>query len=294
MKKMFLAFVVAGLASTMAFAQDDYDYGDDSAASSDDGFTDVGSNESAAESAPASDVEYKSMDDKDKKVSRNEGEMASLFDRQFNIGGKLSLGYAGFWNKQMNVTVDPITGATTETDPFKGWMGVQGSLGVIFNYHINSFLSIVPEFTFEIRNYFSDADGYYYVTYTDAYGYPASGWADDVQYNLRQYNILVPVMVRYNPTPELYIEAGASIAINLGAEFALTSDAYGIDQTEDSWECEDMNYAVAFGAGYTLSLGNNKFGDIGGRVSLDLNGLEKENNTRAWSFQLIITGYAPL
>ena len=37
MKKMFLAFVVAGLASTMAFAQDDYDYGDD-ASSSDDGY----------------------------------------------------------------------------------------------------------------------------------------------------------------------------------------------------------------------------------------------------------------
>lgn len=290
MKKMFLAFVVAGLASTMAFAQDDYDYGDD-ASSSDDGYADVGSSEAAApaeEAAPASsDVEYKSMDDKDKKVSRNEGEMSSIFDRQFNFGGKISLGYADFYNTPK--TLNPETGV--EEDAMKGWMGVQVSFGVIFNYHINNMFSIVPELNIEVRNYFSNADGYWPVY--DDYGY-FQGYATDVQYNLRQFNINIPVMARFNPTPEIYIEAGAAFSANLAADYALTSDDYGIDQTLDDWECSSTAFAVQFGAGYTVNIGNNKFGDIGGRFVLDLSKLEPNGDTKTWSLQLIVTGYVPM
>lgn len=290
MKKMFLALAAASLVSTMAFAQDDYDYGDDygteASTSSDDGYTDMDSGDKPAEQ-PASDVEYKSMDDKDKKVSRNEGEMSSIFDRQYNLGARISLGLADFYNTPK--TVNPETGV--EEDAMKGWMGVQVALGFIFNYHINNMFSIVPELNFEVRDYFSEADGYWAVY--DDYGYFA-GYANDVQYNLRQFNLNIPVMVRYNPTPQIFIEAGAAFSVNLYADYALTSDEYGIDETLDDWECSSTAFALQFGAGYTLGIGNNKFGDIGARFVLDMTKLEPNGDTKTWSLQFFVTGYTPM
>ena len=291
MKKMFLALAAASLVSTMAFAQDDYDYGDDygteASTSSDDGYTDMDSGDkAAAEEKPASDVEYKNMDE-GKKVSRNEGEMSSIFDRPYNLGARISLGLADFYNTPK--TVNPETGV--EEDAMKGWMGVQVALGFIFNYHINNMFSIVPELNFEVRDYFSDADGYYAVY--DDYGYYA-GVATDVQYNLRQFNLNIPVMVRYNPTPQIFIEAGAAFSVNLYADYALTSDEYGIDETLDDWECSSTAFALQFGAGYTLGIGNNKFGDIGARFVLDMTKLEPNGDTKTWSLQFFVTGYTPM
>ena len=292
MKKMFLALAAASLVSTMAFAQDDYDYGDDygteASTSSDDGYTDMDSGDKpAAEEQPASDVEYKSMDDKDKKVSRNEGEMSSIFDRQYNLGARISLGLADFFNTP---TVINETGA--EEDAYKGWMGVQVSLGFIFNYHINNMFSIVPELNFEVRDYFSNADGYWPVY--DDYG-DFAGYATDVQYNLRQFNLNIPVMVRYNPTPQIFVEAGAAFTVNLYADYALTSDEYDVDQTLDDWECSSTIIALQFGAGYTLGIGNNKFGDIGARFVLDMTKLSDEmKDTKTWSLQFFVTGYTPM
>lgn len=292
MKKMFLALAAASLVSTMAFAQDDYDYGDDygteASTSSDDGYTDMDSGDKATtEEKPASDVEYKNMDE-GKKVSRNEGEMSSIFDRPYNIGARISLGLADFFNTPK--ASNPETNA--EEDAYKGWMGVQVSLGFIFNYHINNMFSIVPELNFEVRDYFSDADGYWPVK--DDYGYFA-GYATDVQYNLRQFNLNIPVMVRYNPTPEIFIEAGAALSVNLYADYALTSDEYGIDQTLDDWNCASTIIALQFGAGYTLGIGNNKFGDIGARFVLDMTKLSDEmEDTKTWSLQFFVTGYTPL
>ena len=65
MKKMFLFLAAASLVSATAFAQDDYDYGEDdygsseSASASDDGYTDMGSEEKASEEQSSSDVDYK-------------------------------------------------------------------------------------------------------------------------------------------------------------------------------------------------------------------------------------------
>lgn len=291
MKKMFLALAAASLVSTMAFAQDDYDYGDDygteASTSSDDGYTDMDSGDkAAAEEKPASDVEYKNMDE-GKKVSRNEGEMSSIFDRQFNLGGRISLGLADFYNTP--TVTNPETGA--EEDAMKGWMGVQVSVGFIFNYHINNMFSIVPEVNFEVRDYFSEADGYWAVY--DDYGY-FSGYATDVQYNLRQFNLNIPVMVRFNATPEIFVEAGAAFSVNLYADYALTSDEYGIDETLDDWECSSTAFALQFGAGYTLGIGNNKFGDIGARFVLDMTKLEPNGDTKTWSLQFFVTGYTPM
>lgn len=290
MKKMFLAFAAASLVSTMAFAQDDYDYGDDygteASTSSDDGYTDMDSGDKATtEEKPASDVEYKNMDE-GKKVSRDEGEMSSIFDRPFNFGGKLSAGFAGFWNRQ---EIDMGNGTTY--DPYAEWLGVQVSLGVIFNYHINSFLSVVPELNFEVRSYFRDSDDYV-VRGTDDYGWRYT--ASDTKENLNQYNLLLPIMVRYNPHPQFYLEAGPAFSLNLFGEFTVSSEELDFEETLDSWECNSVYVALQFGLGYTANIGNNKFGDIGLRFSFDMNKLETENDTKAWSVQLIVTGYVPM
>ena len=214
--------------------------------------------------------------------------MSSIFDRPYNLGARISLGLADFYNTPK--TINPETGV--EEDAMKGWMGVQVALGFIFNYHINNMFSIVPEVNFEVRDYFSEADGYWAVY--DDYGY-FSGYATDVQYNLRQFNLNIPVMVRYNPTPEIFIEAGAAFSVNLYADYALTSDEYDVDQTLDDWECSSTIIALQFGAGYTLGIGNNKFGDIGARFVLDMTKLSDEmKDTKTWSLQFFVTGYTPM
>ena len=168
----------------------------------------------------------------------------------------------------------------------------QVALGFIFNYHINNMFSIVPEVNFEVRDYFTNADQSYPVT--DDYGYFA-GYATDVQFNLRQFNLNIPVMVRYNPTPQIFVEAGAAFTVNLYADYAVTSDEYGIDQTLDDWNCASTIIALQFGAGYTLGIGNNKFGDIGARFVLDMTKLSDEmKDTKTWSLQFFVTGYTPM
>ena len=100
MKKMFLLLASLSLVSTMAFAQDDYDYGDSYGTEEAASTPDEGSYESSAPAAaeqPASDVEYKSMDDESKKTSRDESPTSPFFSRPFNMAAHVAVGFGSFW-----------------------------------------------------------------------------------------------------------------------------------------------------------------------------------------------------
>jgi len=283
MKKMFLALAVAGLASTMAFAQDDYDYGDDygtESTSSDDGYTELGSSEAApAEEAPApaSDVEYKSMDDESKKVSRNEGEGGSVFDKQLNVGWNAGIGLGGFFSTEVCNSSLSALGVNACDDYGGDLFGGSFEFGGSLMYHINNSFSVEASLNIDLRIYMAKL-GQFYLNVYDDYGYYNSYYSE-VTLDALTFGIRVPVLGRYNFTPTVYAEAGLGVEVNLGTNISF-SDEDGEDVSGVS--DEDMGDKVVYkyfhassfvgslivGGGATLDIGK-FYSDVGVRVIVD-------------------------
>ena len=106
------------------------------------------------------------MDDKDKKVSRDEGMKSAFFDKPFNMAGHIGFGYGSFWsvpeqydNALWRQNVGSLVGI--ETNPYDEWLGYGVSFGMAFNYRFMDLLSISPEFNFGIRGFIRNLDTYY-------------------------------------------------------------------------------------------------------------------------------------
>ena len=236
MKKMFLFLAAASLVSATAFAQDDYDYGEDdygsseSASASDDGYTDMGSEEKASEEQSSSDVEYKSMDDESKKTSRNEGEGGSVFDKPYNLGWSFGAGLSGLFSTEVCIPNIPGSCDDYGGDLFGGAVEFGGSL----NYHFNNFLSFIAEANIDLRFYMTDL-GQFYINSYDDYGYYSSYYSN-VSLDALVIGLQVPVLARYNFTPTIFAEAGLQLELNLGTSISFSDE----DGTEISGMTEEM------------------------------------------------------
>lgn len=270
---MFLFLAAASLVSATAFAQDDYDYGEDygsseSAPASEDGYTDMGSSDESTSDNSGSDVEYKSMDDESKKTSRTEGEGGSVFDKPYNLGWNVGVGFSGFFSTEVCDNVIHTLCTDYGGDLFGGAMEFGGSL----NYHFNNNLSLIAEANIDIRIYmtnlgsFNIDDGYY-------------GYSSDVTLDAFVFGLQVPVLARYNFTPTIYAEAGLQLELNLGTGISF-SDEDGTEVTGmtermmgDKWVYNyfDVNGFVAsivIGGGTTIDVGK-FYTDVGVRVIID-------------------------
>ena len=300
MKKMFLILAAASLVSTMAFAQDDYDYGDDygtEASSGDDGYTDMGSDEPAAaeEQKPASDVEYKSMDDDSKKVSRNEGDTPAFFSKPFNMAGHVAMGLGSFWDvpeQYDNAAWRELV--QMDANPYNDWLGYSVAFGIAFNYRFMDLLSVSPEINLGIRGFVRNLDSYY----SWRYGYV------DINENLFMFDIELPILARVMPTHQIYFEAGPQFTLKL-------TDSHSIDyvaddgstlysDTDGSWDCTSFFASLIVGGGAMLDIDGKLF-DLGLRLVLDFTKLEKEDvelpdlngstfkdETKMWTIQLVM------
>ena len=278
MKKMFLFLAAASLVSATAFAQDDYDYGDDygsseSTSASDDGYTDMGSGDESASDNSGSDVDYKSMDDESKKTSRNEGEGGSLFDKPYNLGWNAGLGFGGFFSTEV------CAPAWNECDDYGGDLfGGSFEFGGSINYHFNNFLSLVAEANIDLRVYMADL-GRFYIRGQDEYGWD-SYYESNVSLDVMVFGLQVPVLARYNFTPTIFAEAGLQLELNLGKSISFSdedgTEVVGITDQDMGdkviYKYFDTNGFVAslvIGGGTTLDVGK-FFTDVGVRIIFDV------------------------
>lgn len=300
MKKMFLFLASLSLVSTMAFAQDDYDYGDDygeATSASNDEYSDMGSSSepAAEEAAPASDVEYKSMDDESKKPSRDESATAPFFTKPFNMAGHIGMGLGSFWavpDQYDNATWREAVGL--DTNPYDDWLGYSVSFGMAFNYRFIDILSISPEINLGIRGFVRNLDSYY----SWHYGYV------DIDENLFMFDIELPILARVMPTQQMYFEAGPQFTIKLVATHSIdyVDDAGNTlyTDTEGSWECSTFFASLVVGGGAMLDIDGKMF-DLGLRLIMDMTKLEKDDTempdldgstfkdeTKMWTIQLVI------
>lgn len=277
MKKMFLFLAAASLVSATAFAQDDYDYGDDygsseSTSASDDGYTDMGSGDESASDNSGSDVDYKSMDDESKKTSRNEGEGGSLFDKPYNLGWNAGLGFGGFFSTEL---CNPTFNVCDDYggDLFGGAFEFGGSI----NYHFTNFLSLIAEANIDLRVYMADL-GVFDLYGTDDYGY-GSYYSSNVSLDVLVFGLQVPVLARYNFTPTIYAEAGLQFELNLGSSISF-SDEDGVDVSGISdkdmgdkviykyFHANSFVGSIVVGGGTTIDVGK-FFTDVGVRIIID-------------------------
>ncbi len=326
MKKMFLFLASLSLAGTMAFAQDDYDYGDSygeeaSSAASEDEYTDVGSSEPAAEQ-PASDVEYKSMDDESKKTSRDDKER-SLFDKKLNFGFHMGFGISMLYATEITGT-NPANGQEVSTnygdDLFGGAIEIGGAIA--YNILDNIRLSAVAEPSLEFKLYSASLGTYnIWTTYEDDYGFEQSGWyPSEVTIDNFMVGLKLPVFVRYYPKKDLFVQLGLSFELNLsnstsysdedGNEIKGLANANLDDGESDKnvYKYFDVNSFVMglnFGMGTTLAIGNMlydaelrlildmtpmiKFNDDFHAYTMDKYGFKfNDSDAKSWQIQIVI------
>ena len=274
---MFLFLATMSLAGTMAFAQDDYDYGDsygtEEAASTPDESSYEGSYESSAPAAaeqPASDVEYKSMDDESKKTSRDDKER-SLFNNKLNFGFHMGFGISMLYATE-------ITGTNIETqkdvannygdDLFGG--AIEIGAGIAYSILDDIRLAAVAEPSLEFKMYSANL-GTYRIWTTDDYGYDTY-YISDVSIDNLMVGLKLPVFIRYYPQKDLYVQLGLSFELNLSSSTSYSDsdgneikglahqNLIGDDGTDKNvYKYFDVNSFVMglnFGMGTTIALGN--------------------------------------
>lgn len=295
MKKMFLFLASLSLVGTMAFAQDDYDYGDSygeeaSSAASEDEYTDVGSSEPAAEQ-PASDVEYKSMDDESKKTSRDEKER-SLFDKPLNFGLHMGFGISMLYATEITGT-NPVTQQEVTTnygdDLFGGAFEI--GAGIAYNILESIRLSAVAEPSLEFKLYSANL-GTYRIWTVDDYGFD-DYYISDVTIDNFMVGLKLPVFIRYYPKKDLFVQLGLSFELNLTSSTSYSdedgNEVKGLDRQDltgddgsdkNVYKYFDVNSFVMglnFGMGTTLAIGNMLY-DAELRLILDMNPMIKFND----------------
>ena len=298
MKKMFLFLASLSLAGTMAFAQDDYDYGDSygeeaSSAASEDEYTDVGSSEPAAEQ-PASDVEYKSMDDESKKTSRDDKER-SLFDKKLNFGFHMGFGISMLYATEITGT-NVLTGQEVTNnygdDLFGGAIEIGGAIA--YNILDNIRLSAVAEPSLEFKLYSANLGTYRIgTTYTDDYGWDVNSYyISDVTIDNFMVGLKLPVFIRYYPKKDLFVQLGLSFELNLANSTSYSdedgNEVKGLEHQDlrdgetdkNVYKYFDVNSFVMglnFGMGTTLAIGNMLY-DAELRLILDMMPMVKLND----------------
>ncbi len=216
----------------------------------------------------------------------------------FSVGGVLGVGFGGLRN---------VSGDFNQeygTPLFDHWTGVQFNLGFAMSLNLLPFLSIAPEVSFGVRDYFRDVDhGYDY--YRHVY-YTA-------EENNYLFDIEIPLLFRVNLLPSFYIEAGPQFTFKLADDHTLEykSDDYyeddlGKRSAPGGWNFSNSLISLDVGLGGTMYAANRRI-DVGLRLVLDLNDMEDHyydrrdyeyirhsarNEARMWMIQFIARWYA--
>lgn len=307
MKKMFMILASMSLVSAMAFAQDDYDYGD---GYGDDGYGasepapappvayDEGAYDQPSEPAGeqlSSDVEYKNMDANQAPAEPKE---PSFFDTPFNIGLHMGLGFTMLSSTEICGTDTAGTKICTNygDDLFGGAFEI--GLAMAYNIAPSIRLGVVAEPSFEFKVYSANL-GLYSIgttyTGTDEYGWHYtydSYYLSNVTLDAMMFALKVPVFLRYYPKKDLFVQAGVSFEFNLGTSVSYSdsdgNEVKGIEHQNLNYNGSDKNVykffdvnsmvvALNFGMGTTLNMGR-YFADAEIRFILDMTPMTKFNS----------------
>lgn len=307
MKKMFMILASMSLVSAMAFAQDDYDYGD---GYGDDGYgasepapaPPVAYDEGAYDqpSAPAgeqlsSDVEYKNMDANQAPAEPKE---PSFFDTPINVG--LHMGFGFSMLSSTEICGKDTAGTKQCTNYGDDLFGGAFEIGLAMAYNIapSIRLGVVAEPSFEFKVYSANL-GLYSIgttyTGTDEYGWHYtydSYYLSNVTLDAMMFALKVPVFLRYYPKKDLFVQAGVSFEFNLGTSVSYSdsdgNEVKGIEHQNLNYNGSDKNVykffdvnsmvvALNFGMGTTLNMGR-YFADAEIRFILDMTPMTKFNS----------------
>lgn len=303
MKKMFMFLASMSLVGTMAFAQDDYDYGD---GYGDDGYGssepapappvyDEGAYEQpsapAGEQLGATDVEYKNMDANKAPVEEKE---PYFLDTPFSIGLHLGLGFTMLSSTEIYGT--DTTGAKHTNNYGDDLLGGAFEIGAGVSYAVapNLGLAVVAEPSFEFKVYSANLGRFWIGDYyEDEYGYSQGySYLSNVTLDAMMFALKVPVFLRFYPKKDLFVQAGVSFEFNLGTSVSfsdedgkeikgLSEDALISEGTDKNvyrfFDVNSMVVALNFGMGTTVHMGN-YFADAEIRFILDMTPMTKFNS----------------
>lgn len=198
-----------------------------------------------------------------------------FYSQSVRVGGHAALGVSGTYGNEKAAGIfydkDSKSYVIDERDPFEGYLGVNGTFGGIALVRINNLITFAPELSFRIVDYFKQSD-VWSIEVTDSYGYDKTEPVDE---NMMIMGIAIPLMIRVNPVPQFYVEAGAQLNLNVAGSFTLDNSEYDYSEDMGDWKVEFFGVAVNAGAGVTVP-SRGHYMEFGCRFSLDLTRLEAD------------------
>ena len=166
-----------------------------------------------------------------------------------NVGGHAALDFGSAW------------GDKSEVD-----MGVGFNAGVQLKVGINDMLSFVPGLEIDLRRMTSEETVY----------------GTKVDETLSLWYLDVPLALRINANPQLFIDVGAYLGVNLSANMTMEAEGQSIDQdVGDSMESIDIGLIAGVGYNVMPNL------DVNFRLALGLTEMVKEaKGSKNMRFQL--------
>ncbi|MCF0222941.1 MAG: PorT family protein [Fibrobacter sp.] len=220
-----------------------------------------------------------------------------FYAKPVRVGGHAALGVSGTYDNEKALG-NYRSGRGYEEgyrDPFEGYLGVNGNFGGIALVRLNNLITLAPELSFSIKDYFKESE-VWSIEVQDRYGYHD----EPVDENMMVIGVALPIMVRFTPVPQLYLEAGAQMNFNLLATFTLDNSDYDYSEDLGDWKVEPFGLAVNLGAGFTIPV-RGHFMELGVRFMLDLTRIESDElilnpanesyrypvETKGWHLQLV-------
>lgn len=215
--------------------------------------------------------------------------------KPFNFGGVMGVGFGGLRNVSSRFEYNY---GDYNYGIFDDWVGVDANLGMFMSINFFPMMSLVPELSFSMRDYFRDVDHYY--------GYT-------VQENNYFFGIEIPLLLHVNVLPNFYIEGGPQFSFKIADDhtYSYNDDYRGGEQVDEiswpgGWNFSSFRMAVDFGLGGTVRVDGQKI-DMGVRLVFDLSDMEDhyydhgdyewmrgrfKNDTRMWVVKFVARWYA--
>ena len=205
----------------------------------------------------------------------------------FGFGAHVDVGLAGYW--------DYPSKYIGKND----WFGAEFDLGFVFKYRFNQMFSVAPEVNFGVN----------FISRELSSGY---SWGHG-EYSVKEvrtlYSINLPILGRFNPTKQFFLEAGMDLNFILGTGHsvqATADDGYSDSEDIDEWEASSFIPSLVVGLGGIFEKAGHEY-EIGLRFVLDLSSVHKWNkylarndagdffvvtdNTKIWAVQLVMSYY---
>jgi len=211
--------------------------------------------------------------------------------KKYLMGVMIDFGFSSVYDENdVEGRFDPSTDKVTKKKAFSGVYGFNLGLGLVGQFNIHSFLSVVSEAKITFRDYIRESD---------YYCYEGEDSCEPMDESYKMFAFDIPILLRLYAGRMVFFEAGASLNLKMHGWRKLSFDDYKTtiryesDDEDDrievhtvkketysedlgSWDCETVGSSLIFGIGHAEA-SKSLLAVFGARLIVDYTNLEKKD-----------------